>query len=63
VPIGQEAGWASELVWILRVEEKFFVSARNRTLVVQPVVRNYTDGQVINYTILERKKYIVELIQ
>jgi hypothetical protein len=35
VPIGQEAGWASELVWPQRLEEKSFASAGNRTLVTQ----------------------------
>jgi hypothetical protein len=38
VPIVQEAGWASELVWTYRVEEKSFVSAEDRTPVVQSVV-------------------------
>jgi hypothetical protein len=27
VPIEQEAGWASEMVWTLRLEEKSFASA------------------------------------
>jgi hypothetical protein len=27
VPIAQEAGWASELVWTQRLEEKSFASA------------------------------------
>jgi hypothetical protein len=39
VPIGYEAGWASELVWIQRLEEKYFASAGHRALVVQSVVR------------------------
>jgi hypothetical protein len=34
VPIGQEAGWASELVWTQRLEEKFFAYAEDRTPVV-----------------------------
>jgi hypothetical protein len=29
--------------WTRRLEEKFFASARNRTPVVQSVVRHYTD--------------------
>jgi hypothetical protein len=41
VPIGEEAGWASELVWTQRLEEKYFASAGNRTPVVQSVVRHY----------------------
>jgi hypothetical protein len=43
VPIVQEAGWASELVWTQRLEEKSSVSAEDRTPVVQPVIRSYTD--------------------
>jgi hypothetical protein len=27
VPIGQEAGWAPEPVWTLRLEEKYFAPA------------------------------------
>jgi hypothetical protein len=44
VPIGHEAGWASEPVWTQRLEEKFFASAGDRILdrpVVQSVVRHY----------------------
>jgi hypothetical protein len=41
VPIGQEAGWASELLWIQRLEEKSFASAGYRTRVVQSVVTLY----------------------
>jgi hypothetical protein len=40
VPIGQEAGWAPEQVWTQRIQENSF--ARDRTPVVQPVVRHYT---------------------
>jgi hypothetical protein len=43
VPIGQEAGWASEPVWMQRLEEKSSASVGDRTPVVQPVVRHYTD--------------------
>jgi hypothetical protein len=39
VPIVQETGWVSELVWTQRLEEKFFLSAGDRTTVVQSVVR------------------------
>jgi hypothetical protein len=35
VHIGQEAGWASELVWTQRLEENSFASAGDRTPVVQ----------------------------
>jgi hypothetical protein len=31
VPIGQEAGWASEPVWTQRLEEKPLASAGDRT--------------------------------
>jgi hypothetical protein len=42
VPTGQEARWASELVWILGLKEKSFASAGDRTPFVQSVVRRYT---------------------
>jgi hypothetical protein len=38
VPIVQEAGWAPQLVWTQRLEEKCFASARDRTPVIQSVV-------------------------
>jgi hypothetical protein len=37
VPFGQEAGWASELVWAQRLEENFFASVGDRTSVVRSV--------------------------
>jgi hypothetical protein len=40
---GQEAGWASELVRTQRIEEKSFACPGVQTLVIQPVVRHYTD--------------------
>jgi hypothetical protein len=43
VPIVQEAGWAPEPVWTQRIEEKSFAPTGDRTPVVQPVVRHYTD--------------------
>jgi hypothetical protein len=43
VPMGQEAGWASELVWTQWLEEKSFACAGDRTPAVQSVVRHYTD--------------------
>jgi hypothetical protein len=42
VPTGQEAGWASELVWKQKLEEKSFASTGDQTPVVQSVVRHYT---------------------
>jgi hypothetical protein len=45
VPIVQEAGWAPELVWTQRLEEKSSAPAGDRTPiapVVQPIVRHYT---------------------
>jgi hypothetical protein len=42
VPIVQEAGWAPELVWTQRIEEKSVAPTGDRTPVVQPVVRHYT---------------------
>jgi hypothetical protein len=46
VPIVQEAGWAPEPVWTQRVEETSFRLCRGSNLdrlVVQSVVRHYTD--------------------
>jgi hypothetical protein len=43
VPIVQEAGCAPEPVWTKRLEEKSFAPAGDRTPIVQPVVRHYTD--------------------
>jgi hypothetical protein len=38
VPIEQEAGWAPELVWTKRLEEKSFAPAGDRT----PIARLYS---------------------
>jgi hypothetical protein len=35
VPIGQEAGWATEAVWTQRLEERSSASVGDRTPVVQ----------------------------
>jgi hypothetical protein len=43
VPTVQEAGWAPELFWMQRLEEKSSASVGDRTPVVQSVVRHYTD--------------------
>jgi hypothetical protein len=43
VIIEQEAGWAPELVWTQRLEEKSFASVGDRTPVIQSAVRHYTD--------------------
>jgi hypothetical protein len=45
VPIGQESGWVSELVWTQRLEEKekVLASAVDRTPVIQSVVRQFTE--------------------
>jgi hypothetical protein len=42
VPIGQEAGWAPEPVWMQGLEKKSSTPAGDRTPIVQPVVRHYT---------------------
>jgi hypothetical protein len=42
-PTGQKAGWALELVWTQKIEEKPFASAGDRSPVIQSVVRHYTD--------------------
>jgi hypothetical protein len=38
VPIVQEAGWAPELVWTQRLEEKSFAPAGDRT----PIARSFS---------------------
>jgi hypothetical protein len=43
VPIGKEAGWASELVFTQRLDEKSFTFAGDRIPTVQPVVTHYID--------------------
>jgi hypothetical protein len=43
VPIGQEAGWAPEPVWMQRLEAKSSTSVGDRNQVVLSVVRHYTD--------------------
>jgi hypothetical protein len=35
VPISQEAGWASESVWTMRLEEKSFAPAGDRTTIAR----------------------------
>jgi hypothetical protein len=55
IPIVQEAGWAPEAVWILRLEERSFRLCRGSNpdrQVVQPIVTQYTDdiGQTEMYT-------------
>jgi hypothetical protein len=41
--IGKESGWSLEPVWTQGLEEKSSASAGDRTPIVQPVVRHYTD--------------------
>jgi hypothetical protein len=43
VPIGQEAGWASEPVWTQRLKEKSSAPIGDRITIVQPAVRHYTE--------------------
>jgi hypothetical protein len=46
VPIGQEAGWAPELVWTQKLEEKSFRQCQRSNpyhLVIQSVVRHYNE--------------------
>jgi hypothetical protein len=43
VPNGEKDGWAPELVWTQRLEEKSFASDGDRTKVVQSVVRHNID--------------------
>jgi hypothetical protein len=53
IPIGSEAGWASEPVCKLWGTEKTVASARNQTLAFQPVVHRYTTDvtQLLHTTI------------
>jgi diphthamide biosynthesis methyltransferase len=41
--LDRRLGGSQELVWTQTLEEKSFTSAEDRTLVVQSVVRHYTD--------------------
>jgi hypothetical protein len=50
VPIVQEAGWAPEPIWTQGLEEKSSASVGDRTPVVQPVVRHYTDWDTAGLT-------------
>jgi hypothetical protein len=46
VPIVQEVGWTTELVWTQRLEEKSFRLCRGSNLdcpVIQPTAKHYTD--------------------
>jgi hypothetical protein len=43
VPIGWEAGWVSETVWMLWSREEFLTPAGNRTPAIHPVSRLCTD--------------------
>jgi hypothetical protein len=43
VPIVQEAGWAPELVWTQRLEERSLASDGDWTLIAQSIARHYTD--------------------
>jgi hypothetical protein len=54
VPIGEEAGWASEPVWTQRLKEKSFASAGDRNPVIQSVVRHYTDWRNHNNNKIRR---------
>jgi hypothetical protein len=46
VPIRQEAGWASELTWTHKLEEKSSACVGDRSSVVQSVVRHYIDSTI-----------------
>jgi hypothetical protein len=43
VPTGYKARWASELVWAQMLEKKILCLCRDQTLVVQSVIKHYTD--------------------
>jgi hypothetical protein len=46
-PLDKGFGWATELVWTQRLEEKSFASAGDITPVIQFVVRHCTDQLLI----------------
>jgi hypothetical protein len=46
VPIGQEAGWAPEMVWTLWSRDKSLTPAENRTPAVQFSAHRYTDWAI-----------------
>jgi hypothetical protein len=54
VPIGQEAGWAPELVWMLWSRWSPIYPSNNQTPAVQAIDRRYTDlatpnsGSILN---------------
>jgi hypothetical protein len=52
VPIGWEAGWATELVWLMRPEEKSCIPAGDRTPVMQSVVSLCTEWITAAYSSL-----------
>jgi hypothetical protein len=43
VPNEQETGWASGQAWTLWCRENFLAPDENRTPIVQPVARRYTE--------------------
>jgi hypothetical protein len=55
VPIDEEAGRASEPVFIQRLEEKSFASAGDRTPFIQFVVRHYTDSATPSHIAFREK--------
>jgi hypothetical protein len=62
VPIGQETGWTSEMVWTQCREEKYFASAGSRTLVVQSIVSFHTEllGKYLQNLKFKKRNYCVQ---
>lgn len=52
VCIGWKAGWAQKPIWMLKLEENSFAPARNRTTVVQSVIRHCSDWVTPAYCLL-----------
>jgi hypothetical protein len=48
VPIGQEAGWVLEPVWMQRIQEKSSASVGDRTPVIQSIASHYTDWATLD---------------
>jgi hypothetical protein len=55
VPIGQEAGWASDLLWTQRLEEKSFATAGDR------VIFRSGNNQLCQYPLVITQYFVVRV--
>jgi hypothetical protein len=51
VTLGQKDGWVSPLVWIQRLDEKFFASDGDRAL--RPIVQSVEDSTLTDIPLLD----------